>query len=986
MTEKMRLKRRTALCLAGSVFLGTVGLPSMPIIAMESQSNYRDTMGHWASEAINRMSGYQIVNGYNGLFRPSDPITRGEMSIIIDRIMGYQKEADNIFVDLEEAFYTDAVLKAYEADILFDTNRLIRPKDNITREEVAFMVYHAFGIQPSQETLSFLDSDQVSPWAIESVSALASEGIIVGSEGKFAPKAPITRAEAVTILNRLLAGYYNTKGTYTDNINGSAVISAADANLKDVVIQGDLIIAEGVAEGDVILENVIVEGRTIIRGGGVHSIKVEGNSKLGDVTMAKEGSAVRLAVSGLAEVGNVIVDEKAADTVLEGKINHIKVEAKDANLTVQNANVESIEVVAEGVNVELKGKTDIKEVAVGKEAANSKISVEKTAKVNTVNAEAKATIEGQGVVSRVNANANDVIVQTDGTVVKAGEGTNGVIAGKEPVKGGSSSTTDKSDSSNSSGSSSSSDSSSNDDTIKQDLAISKVETVKNGLVRVTLNRASDKTLTKDQFSIICTSGGKNMTILGVRTENNRVYDLTTSYYDDNTYSLGIILEGGKLIEKEFVSKFDCPEITSAEAVRIDGTSAQFSFVSDTAGTIYYGLGEAMITRANFTEEPTAEELMENGIKMDMKYQYNEILLNSLVENTPYTLYYVAVDLDNKVTPVKNIQIGAEPAKAPEQGEFSIVSAKGFALQATDFFDEMGGFEIVLNQATEEPLKVEDFEITCPRDGKLTLGRLETEDNKTYKLYMKKGYNFVSGNTYTANIKFKDGTIADKKFFVDVWVDDITALKVEATTSGVIQVSFNAKEAGKIYYDVTAEDQQNSTPKDPTELFEKGQVREITSGYNVLEGIAAKEGEWFRYTLEDEIGNKMNRYGYIKVPAYVPEVDQPDADVIEITDIQFVEEDDYYGYPQITVTFNKPINPGSFGGKDIAVTGINGRLSWIIEWKGGGMEESDTVYMSIMNYKYVEILSGEHQLVITLSLESNAGNWVQQKVKGTFTTP
>ena len=69
-----------------------------------------------------------------------------------------------------------------------------------------------------------------------------------------------------------------------------------------------------------------------------------------------------------------------------------------------------------------------------------------------------------------------------------------------------------------------------------------------------------------------------------------------------------------------------------------------------------------------------------------------------------------------------------------------------------------------------------------------------------------------------------------------------------------------------------------------------------------------------------------------------------------------------------------------------MTGINGRLSWIIEWKGGGMEESDTVYMSIMNYKYVEILSGEHQLVITLSLENNAGNWVQQKVKGTFTTP
>lgn len=985
MTEKITIRRRIALCLASSVFLGTVGLPSMPIMAMESQSNYRDTMGHWAAEAITRMSGYQIINGYNGLFRPSDPITRGEMSVIIDRIMGYQKEADNTFVDLEGAFYTDAILKAYEADLLFDTNRLIRPKDNITREEVAYMVYNAFDIKPSQETLSFLDADEVSSWAMEAVKGLASAGIIVGNEGKFEPKASITRAEAVTILNRLLAGYYNEKGIYTDNINGNVVISAADANLKGVVIQGDLIIAEGVAEGDVVLENVTVEGRTIIRGGGVHSIKVQGNSKLGDVTMAKEGSAVRLAVSSSAEVGNVIVDEKATDVVVEGKINHVKVEAKDASLTVQNANVGSIEVVAEGVNVELKGKTDIKEVAVSQEAANSKISVEKTAKVNTVNAEAKATIEGAGVVSRVNANANDVIVQTQGTVVKAGEGTTGVMAGKEPVKSGSSSTTDKSNSSNSSssGSSSSSDSSSSDDINKQELAISKVETVKNGLVRVTLDRATDKPLTKDQFSIICTSGGRDMTILGVSTENNRVYDLTTSYYDDNTYSLGIILEDGKLIEKDFISKFDCPEITSVEAVRIDGTSAQFSFVSDTAGTVYYGLGEAMITRTAFTEEPTAEELMENGIKMNMKYQYNEILLNSLVENTPYTLYYVAVDLDNKVTPVKSVQIEAEPDKAPEQGEFSIVSAKGFALQATDFFDEMGGFEIVLNQATEEPLNIEDFEITCPRDGKLTLGRLETEDNKIYKLYMKKGYNFVSGNTYTVNINFKDGTSADKKFFVDVWADDVTALKVEATTSGVIQVSFNAKEAGKIYYDVTAEDQQNNAPKDPTELFEKGQVKEITNGYNVLEGIAATEGQWFRYTLEDELGNRMNRYGYIKVPAYVPEIDQPDEDKIEIADIQFVEEDDY-GYPQITVTFNKPINPGSFENSDIAVTGLSGRPTWSKTWKGGGMEDSDTVYMNIING--VKLLSGDHQLVITLSLKDDTGNWVKQEVKGTFTTP
>ena len=76
------------------------------------------------------------------------------------------------------------------------------------------------------------------------------------------------------------------------------------------MIKGDLIIAEGVAEGDVVLENVVVEGRTIIRGGGVNSIKVQGDSKLGDVLMAKEGSAVRLAVSDSSKVNDVTVGKQ----------------------------------------------------------------------------------------------------------------------------------------------------------------------------------------------------------------------------------------------------------------------------------------------------------------------------------------------------------------------------------------------------------------------------------------------------------------------------------------------------------------------------------------------------------------------------------------------------------------------------------------------------------------------------------------------------
>lgn len=1014
MTKKHKIKVGMSLYLAGSMLLT---MPNMTVLAVEAQSSFTDTRGHWASEAIERMSSYKLVNGYNGLFRPSDFITRGEMSIIIDHVMDYQNSATNTFTDLEEAFYTDAVLKAYEADLLLESNGLVRPKENITRQEVAYMIYNAFDIETSTEASNFLDAHDVAAWATESVNSLAAKGVIQGSEGKFRPNAPITRAEAVTILNRLLTGYYNTAGTYTGEVNGTAVISAADANLKDVVIKGDLIIAEGVAEGDVVLNNVTVEGRTIIRGGGVNSIKVEGSSKLKDVVMAKEGPAVRIAVSDSATVNNVTVGKKSNDVVVAGNIGTVKLEAKGAGLTVQEGKIETLEVAAENAKVDIKGAADIKTLNVSEQAKDTKVDVSKNATIRTVNADAKATISGAGTVAKVNANANDVAVKTTGTEVVAATGTTGVMAGNEPVKGGSSSNTTKPNSGNSSNSGSSGDSGNSGNsgnpgnsgnTQNKDLAITKVESVRNGLVRVTLNKASDKRLTKSQFSIICTGAGKDMTVLSVNTIDNKVYDLTTSYFDDNTYSLGILLDNGKLIQKDFVSKFDCPEIKSESMTRVSETSAEFTFISDTAGTFYYALGKAAPARtisneisalspANylssartlFNEEPTAEELMQKGTKVDMKYQYNELQINSLTANTPYTLYYVAVDHDNKVTPVKSIQIAAEPAKTPEPGNIQIESAKGFAIPGADFFDEQAGFEFVLSEATQKPLELKDITITCPQEKDLTIGRVETKDNKNYKVYMKPGYMYTNGNTYAITIKFSDGTIATKKLFVDIWVDDVTRMKVEATTSGAIQVTFNAKEGGKIYYDVTSEDQGHTGFKDPTELFAKGKVQPITSGYNKISNIVATKGQWFIYTLEDEVGNRMPNYYAYKVPAYIeptpeekPE-EKPEAEKApEIIGIEYSATGGRYNKGKITVTLSRAVNVAALNPSEASISNTKGRVALEATIPN---DETDTVQFDIGQYNSGIINSGDHRFSMKLSYQDKDGNVKNAILIGNFTT-
>jgi hypothetical protein len=54
-------------------------LTLFPVSAL-AVSTFSDTDGHWAREAIETWSGLGIIQGYDGKFRPDDPITRGDMA------------------------------------------------------------------------------------------------------------------------------------------------------------------------------------------------------------------------------------------------------------------------------------------------------------------------------------------------------------------------------------------------------------------------------------------------------------------------------------------------------------------------------------------------------------------------------------------------------------------------------------------------------------------------------------------------------------------------------------------------------------------------------------------------------------------------------------------------------------------------------------------------------------------------------------------
>lgn len=245
-------------------------------------ANYNDTENHWASQAIDIWSNNSVIMGYDGMFRPDDTVTRGELAVMLDRIMGYRDTAENTFSDLGDSWYTEAVLKLAASGILKGDNGEIRPEDSVIREEAAVMFARAFECETADGSeLKFEDSDEISEWAEAAVKSLAERGFINGFEDNtFRPRASMSRAEFVTLVNNAIKGFYTESGTYTsdEKISGIVIVNTGDVILENMEIDGDLILAPGVGDGVVTLKDTTVSGEIITQGG---SVVEEGDTVIG---------------------------------------------------------------------------------------------------------------------------------------------------------------------------------------------------------------------------------------------------------------------------------------------------------------------------------------------------------------------------------------------------------------------------------------------------------------------------------------------------------------------------------------------------------------------------------------------------------------------------------------------------------------------------------------------------------------------------------
>ena len=397
-----------------------------------SNTTFTDITGHWGSAAIEKWAGYGIISGFEGLFRPDDPITRGEMAVILDNMMDYQLASKNSFWDLQaDQFYTDAVLKANAAGIIKGYDGSVRPADKITKEEAAVMMSRAFAVTEASATKAFLDASAVSDWAKGAVFGMEAKGFVSGFDGYFNPKANITRAEAVTMINNIVKAYYTTAGTYTDNVDGTAVIKVADVTLKGVTVTGNLIIAEGVGQGDAYLDSVTIKGDTVVRGGGENSIHITGTSSVTKITIEKVGDKIRIVVDDGVNVPEVQVVAANEEIIITGTVGTVDVNASDATVYATAAEIKTANIAGDNSKIVVGDKSTVDNITVASTAKNTSIQAETGSVVKAVTASAEISVSGTGTVTNVTLKegANGSSITTPKTVTTVGSGVTDVTGG-----------------------------------------------------------------------------------------------------------------------------------------------------------------------------------------------------------------------------------------------------------------------------------------------------------------------------------------------------------------------------------------------------------------------------------------------------------------------------------------------------------------------------------------------------------------------------
>ncbi|MCK1987215.1 S-layer homology domain-containing protein [Lysinibacillus fusiformis] len=175
-------------------------------VASAAEFNDADSISSWAKEAVQFLTDKGFIQGdEKGNFNPTGTLTRAEAAEILSKALDLKATGTEDFTDVNENdwFYNAVLATSPE---LFDGmgNGKFEPKAQLTREQAAKVIVQGYELTGKADLSQFSDASKASKWAVSYLETAVENGVINGKGSLLAPQDKISREEFATMVKRTI--------------------------------------------------------------------------------------------------------------------------------------------------------------------------------------------------------------------------------------------------------------------------------------------------------------------------------------------------------------------------------------------------------------------------------------------------------------------------------------------------------------------------------------------------------------------------------------------------------------------------------------------------------------------------------------------------------------------------------------------------------------------------------------------------------------
>ena len=418
----------------------TAGQPQDETPVQPVTPAFPDIAGHWAEQALNRAVSVGLLNGVDGMMLPDNAVKRSEAIVILNRTLGAQQadSTSGLTGTPWNAWYLNDLGKAIHLGLI-DKNDSRNFDMASTRAEAFELLARAFVYDRTEaaedELHAFTDTDQMTDSQKQAAAALVAAGVVNGSTATtLAPQAPLTRAEFVTMLLRIVGTF--PSDTPSTAQPGGILYTAADAiGLLEMQGRNDYIFA-----GDtpaITIDGSALSGRVVLKGAENTAMTVQNGASIATLALDPAGQAA-VTLSDDATVETLVIAGKGGAVSYAGAADNIEITASGRTINLSGMEASALTITGTGNTIVLDGAAQ--SVAIVGGAKDNKLTMSGAADTLLV-AGVGSTVDGTGKADSVDIRAVncEVTLESDSKIENIDPGLTGVtlqMGVPEKVKAG----------------------------------------------------------------------------------------------------------------------------------------------------------------------------------------------------------------------------------------------------------------------------------------------------------------------------------------------------------------------------------------------------------------------------------------------------------------------------------------------------------------------------------------------------------------------